>query len=201
MNWSAAEQFCNDQGGHLASFGSIGEQKDAELYFQNQGLLLPTFHTAYWLGLQSDVWPKFYWVDNVTPNPEGTAYKHWGAYVVSGRNLSEPNNLAGTETCGAGNLTQSYGQASGWADADCNLKLPFMCRIRRGWPACQQPPSPQCCVGLQAHNSGGFALRLRQTSLPRRSQTAGVPSRVLQSRWCSPTPTTPPTPPTSSTRQ
>ncbi len=103
-----------------------------EQYFQAQGLLLPTFHKAYWIGLQSDVWPRFYWLDNITPNPDiSGAYKHWGAFVSGGRNISEPNNIAGSETCGAGNMTQSYAQAAGWADADCNLKLPFMCELRR----------------------------------------------------------------------
>jgi hypothetical protein len=129
MNFSAAEAYCNERGGHLASFANLAEQKDVETALKDVGLLLPTFHTAYWMGMQSDVWPTFYWLDNVTPNPSKNSYQHWGTYRVGTSTIPEPNNIAGTETCGAGNLTQSYGGASGWSDVDCNRRLPFMCTI------------------------------------------------------------------------
>lgn len=202
MNFSAAQQYCNDQGGHLASFVSLPEQRDVEQYLINQGLLLPTFHTAYWIGLQSDVWPRFYWLDNITPSPDTFgAYKHWGAFMQGGKNVTEPNNLAGSETCAAGNLTQSYGQASGWADADCNIKLPFMCKIRRKRPlrlelalTCSPfailaltPPEPGTARSSQHPVVAGEELQLRCL-------------HPLQSRRSSASPSTRPTPPISSTR-
>ena len=131
MNFSAAEQYCNDNGGHLAAYRTLAEQKDAETYFKSNGLLLPTFHRAYWIGLQSDVWPKFYWLDSVTPNPSSSTYQHWGTYSMGGKSIPEPNNIVGTETCGAANLTQSYSAAAGWSDVDCSRKLPFMCLVMR----------------------------------------------------------------------
>ena len=37
-------------------------------YYTSNGLLLAKSHQAYWMGLTADLWPFFYWTDNVTPS-------------------------------------------------------------------------------------------------------------------------------------
>jgi hypothetical protein len=44
--------------------------------------------------------------------------------------ITEPNNITGTEMCGLGNYSQTYGSAWGWADADCSTRAPFICKVR-----------------------------------------------------------------------
>lgn len=98
--------------------------------------MFTAYHTFYWMGLkyneklatmqQNTV---FTWVDQLIPGP--SKYKHWGQAVLSdGGIVPEPNNLAGDEFCGGGNVTQKYGQpvAYGWGDASCSLEFSFMCR-------------------------------------------------------------------------
>jgi hypothetical protein len=41
---AAAEQFCRDRGGHLASFTTFQEQVEVEAWFAQQGYLLPAYH-------------------------------------------------------------------------------------------------------------------------------------------------------------
>lgn len=66
MTYEAAENYCQQNGGgHLASYGSLGEQKDVETHFIKRGLLLPKWHRWYWFGLSStaQTYPKFTWKD------------------------------------------------------------------------------------------------------------------------------------------
>jgi hypothetical protein len=39
----------------------------------------------------------------------------------------EPNNIAGGEDCAGANATQMFEGLWGWADANCNLKFPYIC--------------------------------------------------------------------------
>ncbi len=43
----------------------------------------------------------------------------------------EPNNRFPTELCVAANATEIFGNAWGWADAQCGQQLSYMCRMRR----------------------------------------------------------------------
>jgi hypothetical protein len=47
----SAQSSCNDQGGHLVSWRSLAEQREAEQYFTSRGLLFPVYHQSYWIGL------------------------------------------------------------------------------------------------------------------------------------------------------
>ncbi len=49
--------------------------------------------------------------------------------------LREPNNLFGNEGCAAANASQTYDMAWGWADANCNMPMTFMCRLNSEWLA------------------------------------------------------------------
>jgi hypothetical protein len=42
---------------------SLAEQQEVEDYFQTLGVLLPTFHKQYWIGLTSSnqTWPTYNW--------------------------------------------------------------------------------------------------------------------------------------------
>jgi hypothetical protein len=126
-NFTAAEQYCNDNGGHLIGLGSLEEQEEVESYYVNQGQLFPHYHQVYWNGLKAQSWPRFSWIDNVTPMPSGSNYRHWGTYQPG--NIAEPNSLVPGENCGVCNYTQSYGNAWGWADANCDNEFAFLCKI------------------------------------------------------------------------
>lgn len=91
--------------------------------------MLPTFHQSYWLGLNASKWPEFVWMD---PVAAGSNYTRWGT-AQDGE--QEPNNRRGRaggpqELCAAANATLSGGQPLPmvWSDAECGLRLPFMCR-------------------------------------------------------------------------
>jgi hypothetical protein len=145
-----AETYCNTLGGHLASWNSQAEQTEVEGYWIKAGLLLPLFHKAYWIGAvigDEDMWPNFRWLDSLPgPNASGV-YQHWGYYMP--QNIIEPNNMFGQENCGAANASQTYSDAWGWMDINCNIRMPFMCRLNSGRPSCSpsilRPPSSCLC--------------------------------------------------------
>ncbi len=109
-----------------------------EQFFTAQGLLLPSHHGSYWLGLSAAAagWPNFRWTDNVTPVPGLGSYQGWGTMTftnTSVKPLKEPNNLsfraAGMdELCAAANASQAYNNAWGWSDVQCSLKMASICK-------------------------------------------------------------------------
>ena len=127
-----AQATCNSQGGNLAWFSSLAEQQEVEQAFAAKGRLLPTFHTAYWIGLRaprsSNNPADYKWLDRTAG---AVAYQAWGYYRggPAGGDGPEPNNRNGIESCGAGNFTEARNNASAWADASCNVRLPYMCRM------------------------------------------------------------------------
>ncbi len=121
VSYSTAQSTCKNSGGHLVAWFSLDEQADVELAFVTGGSLLPTFHKMYWMGFSALQWPDWKWVDPTAGRFSNAAYKHWG--------MDEPNNDPALQLCGAGNYTQAYGNAWGWADANCGTKLPFICKM------------------------------------------------------------------------
>jgi hypothetical protein len=49
-NFTKAQEFCTDNGGHLAAFASLEEQQEVEGYYIEMGYLLPTYHKSYYIG-------------------------------------------------------------------------------------------------------------------------------------------------------
>jgi hypothetical protein len=99
----------------------------------SQGALIPDFHMNYWFGLRSapGQWPDFKYIDPFAVGPNSSTYLHWGK--GAGMDFpEEPNNFEEGEDCGAGNWTQSFDAAWGWADANCRQQFVFMCKIRGG---------------------------------------------------------------------
>jgi hypothetical protein len=48
---------------------------------------------------------------------------------MSPQGLQEPNNFERKpELCAAANASQTYSMAWGWADQNCGVKMPFMCK-------------------------------------------------------------------------
>jgi hypothetical protein len=130
MNYTNAQAFCNNNGGHLASYGSAAEQLAVETHYIQNGMLLPNFkgHSTYWMGLRTSSWPRFTWLDTLLPAPSADTYTNWGTYMPS--NVPEPNNLATGENCAVANFTQSTaGQAWKWADNVCEAAAIFMCKM------------------------------------------------------------------------
>jgi hypothetical protein len=73
MNFSQAESYCNDNGGHLASWNNREEQMEVEQHFINAGVLFPHCHQIYWMGLRAKNWPRFNWLDSLLMSPGGFA--------------------------------------------------------------------------------------------------------------------------------
>ena len=113
-----------------------------ENYFLNvRRYILPGCHAGYWYGMRADTgaWGKWKQLDKTITN---NTYTHWGIMnmTVSGGNLAllpEPNGKAKAELCVLANHSQTYSGSFGWADANCNTKQIFMCRIMGEWWCCQ----------------------------------------------------------------
>jgi hypothetical protein len=66
-NFTKAQEFCTDNGGHLAAFSSLEEQQEVEGYYIEMGYLLPTYHKSYYIGTRRPaprvagrrIWPAF----------------------------------------------------------------------------------------------------------------------------------------------
>jgi hypothetical protein len=145
---TAAQQQCQIYGGNLATFMSLEEQQEIEAAFVARGDLVPEFHQSYWLGLYTAELkpPQFMWNDQLSGKLNWT---HWGMYRTPDGNISEPNNMFGQENCGAANASQTYSDAWGWMDINCNIRMPFMCRLNSGRSSCSpsilRPPSSCLC--------------------------------------------------------
>jgi hypothetical protein len=139
--YDAAESYCQmNGGGHLAAYGKLSEQKDAEQYYIGKGLLLPFFHRQYWIGLSSTTktYPRFRWKDPKVPTLDAPgAYVNWG--IMTPQNKKEPFALFPPELCGAANFTQMSMGVGGWSDSNCNNAFAFMCKIRSfdSYPDCE----------------------------------------------------------------
>jgi hypothetical protein len=116
------------------------------LFLHTRRYFLPGCHEGYWMGYRAatGAWGKFKQLDKTI----NSSYTHWGMLNSTGpgnSNISipEPNGKARNEMCLMANYTMGYGGAFGWADANCNNKQIFMCRImseRRGRRPCSATP-------------------------------------------------------------
>jgi hypothetical protein len=83
-----AQKACNKFGAHLAVYTSAQEQNEVEAFFAINGYLLPTFHKAYWLGLQMrEGSTAFSFLDASIQ----TSYLNWGLWVTLPRPAATPN--------------------------------------------------------------------------------------------------------------
>jgi hypothetical protein len=99
-----------------------------EAYYLSLGVLLPTFHKQYYIGLRVDERPRFKWLEPYYTFGD-EAYEHWG---MDGTR-PEPNNRFNPEDCGAATAAQMYGDAWGWSDVNCTRKLVYICKQLREW--------------------------------------------------------------------
>jgi hypothetical protein len=125
----------------------------------SQGYLIPANHTAYWMGLVAATRTQWRWLEPAVPSLSGPGkvYTNWG---MSPDGRPEPNNRQPPEDCGAANMTQLANGAGGWADANCQVKLPFICKMirerrRNLWCQCRVAYIAACCQvqGKVAHAS------------------------------------------------
>lgn len=148
-----AEDTCVGHGGHLVSYLRLDEQQEVEEFFIEQGVLLPTFHKRYWLGLEiaegdnNRLWPWFLWLDGSpdpsTPSNPSSNYAVWGRmYLSDGRIRDEPNNLVRPEFCCVANYTQSQDGVWAWSDQNCDEEYIFICKIGPPPPPSPSPPPP-----------------------------------------------------------
>lgn len=115
-----------------------------EQHYIKSGLLYTTHTPFYWLGLVSspDTYPKFVWANAMQPPPNRflNSYEHWGAYPYG----QEPDNRTGADFCAGGNLTEAYSLAWGWADSNCSVLAPSICKVDGAWQCCL-PSNCFCC--------------------------------------------------------
>jgi hypothetical protein len=152
VNRYQAEESCAAQGGHVVSFTSITEQFEVEHYFIDQGVLLPEYHSSYWLGLyipqvSTNFWPNFKWLDGMAdpsnPSLQTDKYAHWGRLVLGDGSIrNEPNNLDAPEFCVTANWTQTFDSVWGWSDQNCDDYHIFMCKVAAPPPPLPPPPPP-----------------------------------------------------------
>ena len=142
----SAEADCVKQGGHLVSYESDEEQAEVEKFFFDYGVLLPGYHTFYWLGLNTTAerWPAFSYLDGAAaPNASVGAYAGWGNYseaASSNVTVPEPNNLFAPEYCAGANYSEMGFDGEGadsfwpWSDTSCTAQpWPLMCKLLREW--------------------------------------------------------------------
>jgi hypothetical protein len=128
-DFTAAGQLCNDMGGYLAAWTGTAEQAEVERYFAGASYFVESWHRSYWLGVrQAGPGGDFYWVDP-RASVAGNAYSHWAE--------DQPDGVdSASGACAAANSSYVAEQrAYMWSDADCGSRLPFVCKIMRGWPA------------------------------------------------------------------
>ena len=110
----------------------------------------------YWIGLTSSAnsWPNFEWLDTTLeaiplvmapppPPPAAsnpaqpvlarTTFANWGTMTFGAGNsttLAEPNDYASPpELCVAANYSQVTNLTWPWADNNCGLQMPAICRL------------------------------------------------------------------------
>lgn len=175
---------------------------EVEAAYIERGDLVPDVHRSYWMGLYASVLkpPQFMWNDVLSGALNWT---HWGTYTSEQGTFGEPNNLQGQENCGAANASQAYDSAFGWMDANCNIKMPFLCRLNSGWLtarglARQRPlrPAGYCtCMDAPSHVHRAVP-QCRASQAVRHGVTLSGPP-ALQGRT-GPSPRSCPTPPATS---
>ncbi len=152
VNRYQAQEACLAGGGHAVSYTSIVEQFEVENWFTLAGVLLPSYHKSYWLGLyipqvNTTLWPNFQWLDGSpapsNPSAQSSRYAQWGELTLSdGRVMMEPNNLVPPEFCVAANASQAQDSVWGWADQNCDTRNIFICKIPPSPPPMPPPPPP-----------------------------------------------------------
>ncbi len=172
-----------------------------ENYFLNaRRYFLPGCHEGYWMGYRAaqGAWGKWRQLDKTV----NSTYTHFGMFNYTGpgnTNLSipEPNGKARNEMCLMANYSQAYNGSFGWADANCNNKYIFMCRImserrrlRAGVPlrgACglQRRGAPHPCA--IAHVWRSSMARRHPCPQPPASTTSTTRRPARRSSW-TPTP-------------
>jgi hypothetical protein len=143
-NASEAETACQSYGsGHLASYTSLAEQQEVEALLIDSGWLLPGFHSAYWLGYQSNASYVSTFVALDSSVKAKSNYTNWGSYMPG--NISEPNNLLyPPETCSVANHTQRANGTWRWSDTGCGLRFAYVCRMAGARAARRGPAADPC---------------------------------------------------------
>jgi hypothetical protein len=135
-----AEQFCRDNGGHMASYAAAAEQNEVEAYFVAPYKLLLPYMPQYWIGLRAKGgWSAkgFTWLDQSLPAPglNDSIYSNWGQKMQAGKvNISEPDNMFGQETCAVANWTSQVANPVpvwAWSDTQCSQRYPVICTRQR----------------------------------------------------------------------
>jgi hypothetical protein len=129
MTQAEAADFCASQGGHPVYYTSLAEQQEVEAWFTKQGVLIPSYHQLYWLGLTTYNWPNFQTLDKSLPQPSRLSYTHWAE--------SEPKD---GQQCAGAHVNLAYGNAWGWMDADCSSKGVALCRALSEFRMAPGPP-------------------------------------------------------------
>ncbi len=88
---------------------SLDEQAEVEGYFLDMGVILPTFHKTYLMGLTTPQWPKFMWMDPAVPqlNTKGGCSQAAGTVMSWAASLLGDTSRTWRVTLGAANQHSS----------------------------------------------------------------------------------------------
>ena len=129
-NGLAAEVNCNVLGGHLVQYSSAMEQQEVEQAFIKQGGLIGAHHGVYWLGLQTQAYPEFHWLDRTALPPSNRTYARWSP--------GEPGPQTDLNFCATANASNAWGAGAsagtapwGWQSHDCTQEAVYICEVDR----------------------------------------------------------------------
>ncbi|OQV13092.1 C-type mannose receptor 2 [Hypsibius exemplaris] len=150
-SWRGASVRCNQRipatGGYHSDLVSIHDQIEQDFLLAELGRLGDGANR--WIGLQGDQeTKKFYWSDE-TPFD-------W----QSGWQWSEPNSMFLQPECGMIYGTGNTARAGRWNDEQCEVTMPYICKIQKTDSSVPLPPPPpsSCKAGYEALGSACFAV-------------------------------------------
>ena len=158
-NFTAAEQYCNDNGGHLIAYGNSFEQTEVEQFFITQGLLFSECHLSYWIGLKADQWPNFYWTDRW--GRARLAHRNTAPAFAYGMRQGSSSPADGTAPCAA--AAGCRRRPATWAvtaTGGCSRRISPSRTTARGPSSALWPTTPR----LTATWSGDGRTRTARTS-------------------------------------
>jgi hypothetical protein len=129
-----------------------------------QGLIIPAYHTSYWMGLSVPMglaWPDFEWVTPDIPGP-ASPYLNWG-FPAQG---PEPNEPGTGCAVAVGETARGSPTGWGWGDASCGESHFFICR-KSGEARRRQPAPMLACRHDSAAGRAQTALYWQQFQVQR----------------------------------
>jgi hypothetical protein len=125
-------------------------------------------------------WSRFNWTEAGSAPITFTSYQHWGRYREGSLVSQEPNNRTRAEFCGVANASQTYQKAWGWADANCTLQAPFICKVCALGSVAAVHPLAMLAISMSYHLGASAVQPTKAMQMPR----THLPEAQLCGPWC-----------------